>query len=106
MYNSGIKEEFINNISAESNKPKYLKLFKDSQDFEVMYGKDIGTFDFDELEEYFHHLSPKSENVAYNSFRLIRDYVDWAILKAIKNSNLNPLNGIEREWVCQFVVGD
>ena len=103
LYNEKIKEEFLRNYDNHQtqNTIKYL-LYK-AFSIENILDKDLYNFNISELGKVIQNTDPLNITVAKTNMRFLTAYISWAIEKGLRNDNLNPLRGIDNEWLEQFV---
>jgi integrase len=103
LYNEQIKNEFLNTYNNEQtqNTIKYL-LFK-AYSIEKILDKDLYNFNISELGNVILNSDPLNLAVAKTNVRFLVQYLSWAIEKGLRNDNINPLRGIDDEWIGQFV---
>ena len=102
LYNSKIKEEFLDNYPSNSMH-MYESLFLRSSSTESKLKKDI--FDFNEMEivSFFKNLGMRYKSTARSYGRILTIYIDFAIKNNYKKNNNNPLRIETTKWFENFV---
>ncbi|ALS22204.1 tyrosine-type recombinase/integrase [Paenibacillus naphthalenovorans] len=102
MYNEEIKEEFLSYLDNEGYQDNYRRFFKIAYPIESQLKKDLYDFTRDELRGYFYRIMPKTVKASRTIVSHLSNYIDWAIEKGYKRTNLNPLLLTDNEWREQF----
>ena len=102
FYNESLKREFLSQYSGDSQLTiAYILDKSTSTEYELK--KDLATFNEDEIGLVLHIISPINMRSALRYAGMISSYIDWGISKGLSSSNLNPLDGLSKEWYQQFV---
>jgi integrase len=103
MYNEEVKNRFLNEYDNEGTQATIKSIFTKTASTEKTLGKDLYNFSLDDIAAVFPELKPKVPSTAHSKGRFIKLYISWAIEHGYRTGNLNPLNGVEKEWFVQFV---
>lgn len=95
MYNSIIKENFLNDRYSEPAAKQYQYLFEKIAIVEENQEKDIYKFNCSELLEVFQKLKIKNDRQKIIYKGMLSNYIQWCIDKEIKNENENLVKTLE-----------
>lgn len=103
LYNPTLKEAYLKDkFDNEDSKKLNEYLFRKSKTTEEYFGRDLATFNLDQIEMVFRDMNPATRNSASNIKSRITKYIDWAIQNGHRQTNINPLKGTVK-WEAQFV---
>jgi hypothetical protein len=103
MYNEEVKNRFLNEYDNEGTQATIKSIFTKTASTENTLNKDLYNFSLDDISNVFPNLEPKVPSTAHSKGRFIRLYISWAIKNGYRDDNLNPLNGIEKDFFAKFV---
>ncbi|MEW5569693.1 phage lytic cycle repressor MrpR family protein [Rossellomorea marisflavi] len=104
MYNSDVKEEFLNTYDNEGTKNTIRYVFLASRLNEVPLGKDLYDFSKEEIGKVIAETKPKSTAIARTKAIFINQYISWAISNNYRKNAINPLQKeANEEWLKSFV---
>jgi integrase len=104
LYNEEIKEQFLNQqYENEATQKTIRHVFYNSYPEEYRLNKDLYNFDQHDIAEIIKNANPHAKSVAKTIGRFIRQYIEWAIDKGLRTSNLNPIDVIPDEQYSNFV---
>lgn len=105
IYNEEFKEKYLNErFDNEDSRVTVRYIFKKSELIEDILGKDLYDFNVLEIGKVLQNANPHSINVANSYMRVISKYISWCIDPIrIREDNIHPLKGIEKDWANQFV---
>jgi integrase len=101
LYNTEIKEKFLMTYDNEQSRKTLNNVFQKSELIESVLEKDLFSFNLNEIGKVIANANPHSSLVARSLGRFISQYITWAM--QYRNSNLNPLQGVDNSWYNQFV---
>jgi integrase len=101
LYNPEIKEKFLMTYDNEQSRKTLNNVFLKSELVESVLEKDLYSFNLTEIGKVIQNANPHSKLVAQSLGRFISQYITWAM--SYRESNLNPLQGVNSEWYEQFV---
>lgn len=102
LYNNDVKEEFLNTLKNESTRHVYKNIFIKTAEIEEQEGKDLYTFNLEELKDVLYTLNCTTSNSIKTYGTGLTSYVDWAISKGWRG-NINPLRMFPGVWFDNFV---
>lgn len=100
MYNEPVKNEFLDDLK-EGTKKIFSRLFKVSQILETELGRDLFSFNIDQLRRLFFMYMPKTESSSNSNVTYVSNYISWAIEEGY-HKGLNPLDMVDSAWKKQF----
>jgi integrase len=103
LYNEEIKERFLSQYDNEATQKTIKNVFQNTFIIENTLEKDLFEQNLTELGKSIENINPHTNNVARSTGRFISNYISWAIENGYRESNLNPLKGVEQEWYDKFV---
>ncbi|QJI52363.1 putative integrase [Psychrobacillus phage Perkons] len=103
MYNEDVKLKFLEQYENEDSKLTIQYLFFHSFILEDTLKKDLYDFNINEIAQVIISMNVKSITLAKNKRSEISKFLDWAIEHNFRKDNLNPLQGIEDEWLTDLV---
>lgn len=101
LYNQEIKEKFLSTYDNEQTQKTLNNVFLKSELIERVLEKDLYNFNLNEIGLVISNANPHSSMVARSLGRFISQYISWAM--PYRESNLNPLQGVDAEWYDKFV---
>lgn len=105
MYNEKFKQEFMDNLDLkEATIVRYQALFNRSATYEKDLGVDLYDFDLDEIKFFYHYLNSRSINTISNNHSLIIRYVDYAIERGVRQSNINVYRNFQYKHLAEMVA--
>lgn len=102
-YNHDIKMEYLETIENEDVRDVVSHLFMKSKSTEMLYEKDLYSFNLQQIEEVMKNINPATRNSVRNNKSRIRLYIVWAIQNGRRVNNINPLAGVTSEWEDRFL---
>jgi integrase len=103
LYNEEIKEKFLSQYDNEATKTTIRYMFYKTFIVENTLDKDLFEQNLTEIGKSIENTNPQSKNVASANGRFISSYISWAIENGYRESNLNPLKGIDTDWYNNFI---
>lgn len=107
IYNEKIKnlyfEDKFNEPEQEGSLSTVKNIFMKSELIEDILNKDLYNFNLQELGKIIQNMNPYSNSVSESYFRSISAYISWAILKGLRDDNINPCRTVKANWANQFV---
>lgn len=101
LYNEEIKEKFLQTYENEQTQKTIRNVFDKSELIESVLEKDLYDFTTTEIGKVIANANPHSVPVAKSISRFISQYISWAM--PYRESNLNPLQGVNPDWYDNFV---
>jgi integrase len=103
LYNEETKERFLSQYDNEATQKTIRNVFQNTFIIENTLEKDLFEQNLTELGKSIGNVNPHTNNVARSTGRFISNYISWAIENGYRESNLNPLKGVDQEWYDKFV---
>lgn len=103
MYNTEIKNDFLEREALSSHKNKIKVAFIISEEMEREHDKDVFDFNLEQIGALFTRSELSDKKKARVLFNALESYIDWATCQGYKRSNINPLSMIESNWTDQFI---
>lgn len=103
MYNEPIKQAFLRESKPASVEGRH-SVFKNSENTEKFYDEDLYNFSIDQIEEIF--MAYQATSIEYlDTIRShIKNYIDWAIHKGYRQSNIHPMDGFSKDDLEKYLV--
>ncbi|OBG93867.1 integrase [Mycobacterium sp. E3298] len=102
-YNEEIKKEYIDSGFGPGTKKILDRTFKISYKMEEELGKDLYSFNREELRRLFYLFLPTTEYASRNNCKYVSKYIEWSIERGYRKG-LNPLDSVDKAWQEQFKV--
>lgn len=104
FYNEVVKNRYLETIENEASRTVISYIFTASKGAEEnVLGKDLYNFSLEEIAQIMYNMSPKTSNSARGNMNNIKNYISWCIRNGYRDNNINPLDGLSREWYSKFV---
>jgi integrase len=103
LYNEEIKERFLSQYDNEQTQKTIRNVFFKTFIVENTLDKDLFEQNLTEIGKAIENTNPQTKNVASSNGRFISNYISWAIENGYRESNLNPLRGIDNDWYNKFI---
>lgn len=103
LYKEETKERFLSTYENESTQTTIRNVFAKTELVESVLEKDLYEMNLTELGKCIENTNPYNLNVAKSTGRFISQYLTWAIENGYRESNINPLKGIDDEFYDKYV---
>ena len=94
MFNENVKNEYLDQLISTSIKRSALSIFRNSEEYEEYFNKDICNFIEPEIKEYFASIGAISFVGLHSKCSVLRTYTQWCIDKKISKDNINHYDSI------------
>lgn len=78
LFNAEVKESYLNEIKS-STRQSYERIFRKTEEFEVMLNKDINQFTEKELDTVLYSFKANNRNTIESYGRIISAYLNWSV---------------------------
>jgi integrase len=103
LYNGEIKERFLSNYDNEQTQATIRNVFAKTELVESVLEKDLYEMNLTELGKCIENTNPYNKNVAKSTGRFISQYLTFCTENGYRNSNINPLKGVDDEFYDKYV---
>src|SRR5579875_26870 len=103
LYNEEIKERFLSQYENEDTRKTIRNVFQKTELVERVLEKDIFEMNLTELGKCIENTTPFTKNVSISTGRFLSNYISYCTKQGLRQSNINPLKGIDNNWYDQFV---
>lgn len=103
LYNEEIKERFLSTYDNESTQTTIRNVFAKTELVESVLEKDLYSMNLTELGKSIENTNPYNLNVAKSTGRFISQYLTWCTENGYRESNINPLKGVDDEFYDKYV---
>jgi integrase len=103
LYNEEIKERFLSNYDNEQTQTTIRNVFSKTELVESVLEKDLYEMNLTELGKCVENTNPFNRNVARSTGRFISQYLTFCIEQGYRNTNINPLKGVNDEFYDKYV---
>lgn len=102
MYNEEIKEKFLSSYDR-GTQGAYRNILNKAEPEEIRLSTDLYDFSLEDIKRVLYNIAPQTINSSATAGSVILTYINWAITNGLRNSNINPLVGLDEEFYMQFV---
>lgn len=108
MYNEDVKNEYLDQLISSSVKRVAKSVFKNSEEYERYFNKDVCDFIEPEIIEYFTSMSATSFVGLHSRCSILRTYTQWCIDNRINKDNINHYDSIKPKDIdgCLNKIGE
>lgn len=103
IYNKEIKERFLSTYDNEQTQNTIRNVFVKTYLTENTLEKDLFEQTLSEIGKSIENTNPHGSFVSRSIGRFISQYITWATENGLRQSNLNPLKGIEPSFYDKYV---
>jgi integrase len=103
LYNEEIKERFLSNYDNEQTQTTIRNVFAKTELVERVLEKDLYSMNLTELGKCIENINPHNLNVAKSTGRFISQYLTFCTENGYRESNINPLKGVDDEFYDKYV---
>src|SRR5690625_5241875 len=101
IYNERVKEQYLENYATNTQRT-IMRIFRASSLSEEDLGKDLYSFNREEIRRFLFTLRPAKFNASRQNGNQVRKYITWAISEGYR-TGLNPLDSVSSDWYEQLV---
>lgn len=94
MYNESVKNEWLDQLTSTSIRYAASSIFRNSEEYEEYFNKDICNFIEPEIIEYFASMEAVSFFGINSKCSILRTYTQWCIDRQISKDNINHFDSI------------
>jgi integrase len=103
LYKEEIKERFLSTYDNESTQTTIRNVFAKTELVERVLEKDLYQMNLTELGKCIENTNPYNLNVAKSTGRFISQYLTFCTENGYRESNINPLKGVDDEFYDKYV---
>lgn len=103
LYNEEIKERFLSTYENEQTQSTIRNVFAKTELVESVLEKDLFEMSTTEIGKCIENTNPHNLNVAKSTGRFISQYLTWCTGNGYRESNINPLKGVDDEFYDKYV---
>lgn len=102
VFNSDIKEDFLNSYDDEGTRRNYLRIFTKTEPLESKLNKDLYEFDNEEMDKLLKSFDSRNRATLESYARYISSYLKWSVAQGY--AVVNILEDLRPNDFLQFII--